>query len=196
MRVSSFKLISGVALAGLFVGTLPFLSMPLDQETANAAARMTARWSFCWFILAWSASSLATLWPGGWRETFLRHRRAVGLSFAGAHFVHAGFFLIAIFGFGVERPLATYLGGGFVYLLIAAMAATSNDASVRWLGWKRWKLLHAIGGWAALAVFSSSYAGRIPDMPVLGVTSVGIILTAVLLRGLAWRKRRLSARAH
>lgn len=103
-------------------------------DGANATARLTARWPFAWFLTAWTASSLAALWPGGWRRDLLRRRRAIGLSFAAAHFVHAGFFLLAIFVFNAEQSLSAFIGGGTGYLFIALMAASSNDEAVRRLG--------------------------------------------------------------
>src|SRR5215218_8344314 len=102
-----------------------------DADGVGAGTRITSRSAFVWFITAWSASSLAQLWPGGWRTALLRRRRAVGLGFAAGHFVHAGFFLTAIFVFGADRSLITFIGGGLGYLFIAAMAATSNGASVK-----------------------------------------------------------------
>ena len=49
-----------------------------NAEGAGAAARYTARFSFPIFVLAWSASALAKLWPGSWRTVLLRRRRAIG----------------------------------------------------------------------------------------------------------------------
>jgi sulfoxide reductase heme-binding subunit YedZ len=154
-----------------------------DAEGVGAGTRITSRWAFVFFIAAFSASSVAKLWPGGWRTVLLRRRRAVGLSFAASHFVHAGFFLTAIFVFGAERSLITFIGGGLAYVFIAAMAATSNNASVKALGQKNWKLLHQVGGWYVLLIFFNSYLGRLMgDKPLVGAFGVGLIALAVGLR--------------
>lgn len=104
------------------------------REGALAAARMTARFSFPIFVLAWSASALARLWPGGWRTILLLRRRAIGLSFAGAHGVHLVALLAAILIFGAPSSPVGILGGGVGYVLLTAMALTSNDSAVRALG--------------------------------------------------------------
>lgn len=164
-------------------------------EGVGAATRFTARWAFPWFLAAWSASALATLWPGGWRTVLLRRRRAVGLAFAANHTVHFVALMTGILVFDAPAKLITLIAGGTVYLFIALMAATSNDAAVRWLGPKRWRLLHAVGGWAILLVFTNSYVGRIGEKPWLGIPAVTFIALAVLLRAGAWLKRHRRAQA-
>lgn len=159
-------------------------------DGAGAAARWTARHSFLWFIAAWSASSLAKLWPGGWRTLMLRRRRAIGLGFAAAHGVHFVALLIAVNAFGSSVSAATLYGGGSTYVLVALMALTSNDWSVRTLGPRTWKLLHTIGGWAIWIVFFVSYLGRIEDKPWLGIPAVALLVGALLLRVAAWIRRR------
>lgn len=162
------------------------------EEGAGAAARLTARFSFPIFVLAWSASALARLWPGGWRTILLRRRRAIGLSFAAAHFVHLGALLTALFVFSVEAKPTTLVGGSFGYVLITLMALTSNDASVRFLGPQRWKLLHAAGGYVVAAIFAVSYAGRLAtDLP-LAIATLSLLGLGVALRLAAWMKRRVT----
>jgi sulfoxide reductase heme-binding subunit YedZ len=146
---------TAVALAIVAYGYSEFRGW--NAEAAAAAARYTARFSFLLFILAWSASALAKLWPGGWRTVLVRRRRAVGLSFAAAHFVHLGALLIAVLAFVTPRSMTTIYGGGLGYVFIALMALTSNDWSVRTLGPKHWKLLHTVGGIAIATIFFVSY---------------------------------------
>ena len=164
-------------------------------EGAAAAARLTARLSFLWFIAAWSASALARLWPGGWRTALLRLRRSVGLAFAATHTVHLAALLTAIFVFGHGTKMVTVIGGGIGYLFVFAMAITSNDASVRRLGPRRWRLLHATGGYVIAGIFAFSYLGRVPVNPALGVPMLSLLGVAALLRILAWARRRAGARA-
>jgi hypothetical protein len=63
------------------------------------------------------------------------------------------------------------------------------------MGPTRWKLLHTVGGWAILLVFTNSYVGRIGEKPWLGIPAAALIAAAVLLRGLAWFKRHRMAQA-
>jgi DMSO/TMAO reductase YedYZ heme-binding membrane subunit len=159
-------------------------------DGAGAAARYTARFSFPIFVAAWSASALATLWPGGWRSVMLRRRRAIGLSFAAAHFVHLAALLIAVFVFAAQPSAKTVYGGGATYLLIAAMALTSNNWAVRTLGPRNWKALHTIGGLAIAIVFTVSYLGRLDEKPWLAIPALTLLGSAALFKVLAWMKKR------
>jgi len=163
-------------------------------EGAAAAARLTARNSFLWFLAAWSGSALARLWPSGWRTALLRRRRSVGLGFAASHFVHLGALLIALLVFGHGTKLATVIGGGTGYLFLLAMAVTSNDASARRLGPCRWRLLHATGGYVIAGIFAFSYLGRLPTNPALAVPMLTLIGLAATLRILAWARKRAGTR--
>ncbi len=163
-------------------------------DGALAAARFTARFAFLWFILAWSAGALARLFPGGWRAVLRRRRRAIGLGFAAAHGVHLGALLIATLTFGDPTALATILGGGIVYVFVALMALTSNDAAVRILGPRRWSLLHATGGYMIALVFAYSYFGRLETKPWLAIPALSLLGVAALLRlaAFAAKRRRLT----
>ena len=161
-----------------------------NAEGAGAAARYTARFSFPIFVAAWSASALATLWPGGWRSVMVRRRRAIGLSFAAAHFVHLAALLVGVFVFAAQPSAKTIYGGGFTYLLIAAMALTSNNWSVRKLGLRNWKMLHTIGGLAIAIVFTVSYLGRLDEKAWLAIPALTLLGSAALLKLLAWMKKR------
>lgn len=161
-----------------------------NAEGAGAAARYTARFSFPIFVLAWSASALVTLWPGGWRSVLLRRRRAIGLSFAAAHFVHFGALLIAVLVFAAQPSAKTVYGGGAGYVFIALMALTSNDWSVRTLGPRNWKALHLVGGLTIAVIFAVSYLGRLDAKPWLAIPALTLLGLAVLLKPAAWLKRR------
>ena len=161
-----------------------------NAEGAGAAARYTARFSFPIFVAAWSASALATLWPGGWRSVVLRRRRVIGLSFAAAHFVHLAALLVAVFVFAAQTSAKTIYGGAATYVLIAAMALTSNNWSVRTLGLRNWKALHTIGGLAIAIVFTVSYLGRLDEKAWLAIPALTLLGSAALLKLLAWMKKR------
>lgn len=190
MKPSTPTIVLAATLAALAVGAVGFASGGgWNHEGALMATRLTARFSFPIFLLAWSASALAALFPGGWRATLLRRRRAVGLSFAAAHAVHLGFILIVGLVFAHKlNPVSVY-GGGFVYGLIAAMALTSTNAAIKAMGPARWKLLHTIGGVAILLVFTNSYVGRLKTMPMLAIPTLALIALAVTVKLAAWLKR-------
>jgi DMSO/TMAO reductase YedYZ heme-binding membrane subunit len=120
----------------------------------------------------------------------LRRRRAIGLSFAAAHFVHLGALLIAVLVFGAQTSAKSVYGGGAAYVLITAMALTSNNWSVRTLGARNWKMLHTFGGLAIAIVFTVSYLGRLDAKPWLAIPALTLLGSAVLLKLLAWMKKR------
>jgi DMSO/TMAO reductase YedYZ heme-binding membrane subunit len=196
MRIPTWTIVSGAALiaAALGVGFMQAFG-GWTREGVLAGTAITARWAFPFFIAAWSASSLARLWPGGWRTALLRRRRALGLAFAANHFVHLGFIVAAVGAFGETRPLFVYLLGGGAYLMIAAMALTSNDAAQRWMGFGRWRLLHTIGGWWVFVIFTNSYVSRLMEKPAIAGPAVALIALALTLRIAAALKGRMRAQA-
>lgn len=196
MRISTWAIVLCSALTALMLGlsfTEAYGGWTRDGILAGAA--ITARWAFPWFIAAWTASSLARLWPGGWRTALLRRRRAVGLAFAANHFVHLGFVIAAVGQFGETRPLFVYLVAGGAYVMIATMALTSYDAAQRWMGRRAWTLLHAVGGWWVLVIFANSYVGRLMEKPAIAGPAVALIAVAVGLRVAAALKGRPQAQA-
>ena len=186
--------VASAAVAALLIGLTA--SALGGLHGAQDGAAVTARWAFVWFITAWSASSLARLWPGGWRTALLRRRRAIGLGFAASHFVHLGF-VIAPLSAGAERSMITFVFGGAAYVLIAAMAATSNNVSVKAMGPKAWKLLHSIGGWYVAFIFANSYVGRLfsDDKMLIGAFGTGLLALAIGLRIAAFAKGRMRLQA-
>src|SRR6266404_7972395 len=62
--------------------------------------RFTARTSLLFFCLAFSAAALARLYPNAWTRWQRRNRRALGVTFAASHGIHA----VAIAAFAVLDP--------------------------------------------------------------------------------------------
>jgi len=85
---------------------------------------------------------------------------------------------------GFETDAVTLLGGGLAYLMIAAMAATSNPRSVALLGARRWRRLHLAGGYSVWAVFASTYFGKAAESPFY-LPFAALLLAAMGLRALA-----------
>lgn len=178
------------AIGALMLGALGLQLHGYGQDGFGAAARFTARWSFAWFLAAWSASAWATLFPGGWRSALLFNRRGVGLAFATAHLIHAMFFIVAIWVMGRHTSLPTVIGGGLGYVFVILMALTSNDAAVRALGPKRWKLLHTIGADYIAFIFAFTYLGRLGSAPNLGAAALSLLAAVVFLKLAAQARRK------
>jgi DMSO/TMAO reductase YedYZ heme-binding membrane subunit len=189
-------IVAWAAAAALLIGlSATMLAGGFTHDGLLEGVRLTARWSFAWFVAAWSASSVAQLWPGGWRSALLRRRRAVGLGFAFSHFVHAGFFLTAILAFNQKVPLVVMIGGGLGYAFVLAMAATSNNLSMRLMG-KGWKVLHSLGGVYLMLIFLNSYLARLfGGKPLVGAYGVVLISLAITLRVAVFAKNRAELQA-
>ena len=132
-----------------------------SNESLMLWARHTARISFAYFLLSFSASSLHYFFSNTLTK-FIRHqRRYIGLSFALAHTIH----LVALTSFFIVREenpgIVTLIGGGLGYVLVYAMALTSNDNVVKKLGLKRWKKIHWFGANYIAVIFAFTYAGKL-----------------------------------
>lgn len=154
--------------------------------------RVLVRISFPLFLLAYSASALRALLPGVATRRLLASRRGLGLGFALAHFVH-GAAIVALHATADVPPLdpAALAVGGLAFALIAAMAATSNDAAVRALGRRRWTLLHRVGLHVVWLVFTFTYLGRVARDPSF-LPALALCLGAAALRATAAARRRRS----
>jgi sulfoxide reductase heme-binding subunit YedZ len=151
------------------------------EEAVRGVVRATARSSLGLFLAAFLASTLARRWPGPLSRWLLVNRRGVGLSFAVSHLFHG----LALIVLGVWFPafstrvgMTTRVVGGLGFAVVAVLAATSNDWSVRTLGARRWALLHRVGVHYLWAVFFLTYLGS------------NRVLAAVLGAALVLRLRR------
>ena len=176
-------------LALLCIGVLAEVALALvampGVDGVRLAIRLTARSSLALFLLAFTASAAARRWPGAGTSWLLRHRRQLGLGFAFSHAAH----LAAIVAFARLAPgayhavtmPAQYITGGLAYAFIAAMAATSSDRAVAWLGARRWRLLHLAGQWTLWVSFAIAFGKRVPGMGGYAVP-VAMLLLALALR--------------
>lgn len=153
------------------------------------ATRFTARVSFPIFVLAFTASSNARLFPSAVTRGLLRARRGLGLGFALAHTVHLAALTTYSYLAGREPGAVTLIFGGGAYLLMFLMAATSNDRSQRRLG-RNWNRLHTAGAWWLWFIFAQSYAGRVAGGQLFFLPQVALVLGSVGLRIAAWRVKR------
>lgn len=161
------------------------------------AIRATARTSLLLFLPVFAASALVRLQPNDVTRWLHRNRRYLGVSFAASHTLHA----FAIIAFAVADPVlfgsmtstGTLVTGGLAYLFIIAMAATSFDRAVRWLGARNWRLLHWCGSWYIAISFIITNAKRTPGMPLYWL-AVTLTTAVILLRLLDWWQRRRTAR--
>jgi len=99
---------------------------------SELALRVTARWSFLLFWLAYTGSAMATL--GGPRFGGLARRgRELGLAFASAHLVHIALVILARVGGGM---IFFWIGTVCTYLLALFSVPQLRDL----LGPRRWRI--------------------------------------------------------
>ena len=187
----------GALTAALLLMAAAVLVPAPDVEGCRQLIRVTARSSFALFLLAFTASAAARRWPGRFTRWQLANRRQIGLGFAVSHTIHAaaiaGFARLDPEAFDAATGTGNFVTGGLAYLFILLMAATSFDAAVRWLGARRWRLLHLAGLYFLWISFLITFAKRIP-MSGGYLLPVVVLLAALALR--LWPHRqgvRLSA---
>jgi len=187
--------LTGVLSLLLAAMALYFLSVDgWDADGIRLVIRATARTSLVLFVLAFTASAMVELLPSEVTRLQRRNRRYLGVSFAVSHFIH----LAAIVSlawldkalFWKLTNLGTIVLAGAAYLFIAAMAATSFDRTAAWLGPRKWRLLHLVGGWYIWISFAVAIGKRVP-LDRFYWPMAALILAAGLVRLAAmWRRNR------
>jgi DMSO/TMAO reductase YedYZ heme-binding membrane subunit len=149
-----------------------------DADGVRRVIRFTARTSLLFFCMAFSAASVARLWPNGWTRWQRRNRRYIGVTFAGSHGLHA----VAIAAFATMDPagfvatsVVTYVFGGIGYGVIAAMTVTSFDRTADWIGPRAWRRLHLFGGYYLWLQFMVSFGMRVPAMPLYALFLIPLL---------------------
>lgn len=165
-----------------------------EVDGVRMVIRFTARTSLLLFGLAFSAGALARLRPNAWTRWQRRNRRALGVSFAASHAIHA----VAIVCFAAMSPplfreatsAASFIFGGVGYAFIIAMTATSFDRGADAIGPRAWRILHLSGGYYLLLQFMVSFGKRIPDMPLYALFLIPLFAVfAVRMIAMSQRSR-------
>ena len=168
-----------------------------DEAALRTLVRATAQVSFALFLPVYAASPLRRLWPAPATRWLLRNRRYLGVSFAWAHGLHllAIAMLVLLLGDAFESDPVVLVFGGFTYLLLAGMVLTSTDRTARWLGPRRWNLLHRTGIHALWLLFTISWAGRAASPYYLALTLLAGAVAGLRLAALRTRRAARSGAA-
>ena len=175
---SSASIVIFVALALGIVGV---------QETSlRYLLRATACTSLLLFLPAFGATSVHAVLRNSASAWMVRNRRYLGVSFAISHFIHLGFivWLARVYPdpFFANTSLLFWIVGDSAYVFTALMAITSFSTPRRWLGEKKWSLLHTIGGYLILFVFFQAYVPKAFMGDVFRMPLAAAILLVVGLR--------------
>jgi methionine sulfoxide reductase heme-binding subunit len=154
----------------------------------------SVRYALPLFLLAFMASSLATLWPSRLTRWLLRNRRYIGLGFAFAMAWHFSFVGYSILSFGLSasgltaRAVALDLIA-FAFLLL--MTLTSFRWFTRRVSLANWRRLHKTGVYVIWFVATYIYFGNVRHGgDVLHVVAFSLLIGAWLLRVIAWASGR------
>ena len=166
-----------------------------SAEGTSFIVHRSVRCALPLFVLAFTASSLAILWPSTLTRWVLANRRYIGLAFAFAMALHFGFVTYFIWSFG--NPLnfrATMMDVvGFIFLLM--MTLTSFRWGARYVSRANWRRLHKTGVYAIwlVAILIYFHGVRVgAGLPYR--VFLGVLLVAWMLRVAAWGRQRLSKR--
>lgn len=172
---------------GAIVGALAIWFAFQTGDTPNRdwqlAASWTARVGFPIFLITYSASSLYRVFPSQVTRAILRNRRYWGLGFALSHSIHLYALIVYLRVSGTAVETATLIGGGFAYVMLYAMALTSNKWAMERLD-RNWKRLHRVGIHTLWSVFVFTYFGRAVsvDHQIEGRIALALAFTALALR--------------
>ncbi len=147
----------------LVVGLLPLASLVIqtvqDQLGANPAEtliRALGDWTLRGLCLTLAVTPVRTVM--GWPE-LLRYRRMLGVltfGYASLHLLGYAWFDMGFEWADIARDIAKrpfILVGFTAFVVMSALAATSFNRAIRWMGAQRWKALHrAVYAVAVLAI--------------------------------------------
>lgn len=186
----------GGFLGGFTIAATMLLIHGVGRHGTVSALRLSARWAYCFFWLAYVGGALATFFGPRFRP-LARRGRELGLGFAAAMLVHASM-VVRIYAISARPPIplssAIYFGVGlaFVYLmaLFSIPALTARlSAGVR-------RLLFTVGmEYVALAFlrdFLHDPLGHglknfLAYMPFLALAFSGALLRIALYATRLWR---------
>lgn len=191
-RISQWRITGLVAVMLTVMTASSLIWLGFGEEAIRAMVRGTARTSIILFVLAFTASSLYSMFKTQWAKYLRHNRRYIGLSFALSHFVHL-IFLVLLMIYYPQDSLAKLnqleiVLASLTYLFILMMVITSFDPPRRWIGPRVWHWLHIIGMYLIWLIFLETY-GKASLQNSHYLPWVLILLAAAVIRLTATLKR-------
>jgi hypothetical protein len=142
---------------GLCLAAVVLAIEGIDVESLKMALRVTARWSFLLFWVAYAGRAMATLFGPAFAP-LARRGREFGLAYAAAMLNHVGL-LIWIFELTSHAPLSgnslRFFGVGIVFTYLLALFSFGRMAEA--LGSTGWLILRIVGVNYILYAFASDF---------------------------------------
>jgi len=159
---TGWPVVGWCALGLLTIATIVLAVDGTGEAGLRTLIRVSALTSLLLFSSGFTASALNRLLRTPVSRWLLANRRYLGVSFAISHAVH----LVPIVVLASTVPdfranPTTLVFGGFGYVVLAAMTATSFDRTTAWLGPRAWKRLHTFGVYYLWFIFAASYIPRV-----------------------------------
>jgi DMSO/TMAO reductase YedYZ heme-binding membrane subunit len=156
----------------------------------------SVRCALPFFLVAFTASSLATLWPSRITRWLLSNRRYFGLAFAFGMGWHLTFVAYTTFRFGnhLNRTATTLDLIGLACLL--ALTLTSFRWFAHRLSPATWRRLHRTGVYAIWLLATYIYLARArDDEDAFDIAALSILVAAWVLRAAAWARIKFLRRS-
>lgn len=190
-----------LAAGALAAATL--VTLGAGSDSTRTALRLTARWSYCWFLPAYAGGALATLFGARFRPLAGRARE-LGLSFASAHLVHVALVAWLYYLLYPRSPVGTSSAAyfGVALVLTYLLALFSIPTLQAKLPPRAWWALRTLGmDYIAIAFlrdflkdpFGHGIRNLLLYLPFI---TLGIIAAALRAAGyvMRWRKMRAQSR--
>lgn len=140
------------ALPALFM----LIQLTAGQASAGDLLQDSGEYSARFMIIALAVTPIRLLLPGArWTAWLVRRRRALGISACAYALLHTTLYLVDMGSLDfILAEFGTWgiWTGWFALLILLPLAATSSDRMVRWLGRRKWQMLHRSVYVAAVAV--------------------------------------------
>ena len=170
-----------------------------DAEGIRLVIRATARTSLVLFVLAFTASAMVELLPSDATRWQRRNRRYLGVSFAVSHLIHLIAIVVArrrstqVLFWKLTNLNTIVLAGHGLSLHRRPWPRPRSTAAAAWLGPRKWRLLHLLGGWYIWISFAVAVGKRVP-LDRFYWPMAALVLAAGIVRLVAmWRRNRRRA---
>jgi DMSO/TMAO reductase YedYZ heme-binding membrane subunit len=161
-------------------------------ETIRFIIRFTARTSLCLFLLAFTASSAASLFPSRGTRWLLDNRRNFGISFVLSYAVHlaavAEFYRQAPDLFASVSPTLLIVLRGIGVGFIVFMSLSFFNADM--LEERRLRFVAMLGGYYIWGAFLTGFGKRIPESPIYSILVILLIVSLLMRVAAIWKERK------